>query len=269
VADYRAVRAELAAFSPRLAALPTVVAYNKVDLPDSADYTADVAAELTNEMVTAGGEAGEEEADGVPPPAPILPENILPVSGATGAGVVNLARRVRAVLDALPPVDRVALQTDAINATAPTRAPAAVTSFDLAFDGTTRVWTVSGAGVDRFVAQTDWNYYESALRFQRMLEASGKEEGREGGGGGWKGGGEGQPRHTPSTHAFFPLSPSGISNALRHQGVREGDTVRVGGGEFAWSDDRSDGALYDAWMAGRKEEGRVMQGSARWPHAGG
>jgi hypothetical protein len=56
---------------------------------------------------------------------------------------------------------------------------------------------------------------------------------------------------------------------LRQKGVKEGDAVRVGGAEFAWSDDRSDGALYDAWMAARKASGRVLQGGSRWPHGGG
>lgn len=78
------------------------------------------------------------------------------------------------------------------------------------------------------------------------------------------------PKHT-HIHPSVSLPPTstGIASALRTRGVREGDTVRVGGAEFAWSDDRSDGALYDAWMAARKEAGRVMQGGARWPHAGG
>jgi Domain of unknown function (DUF1967) len=84
------------------------------------------------------------------------------------------------------------------------------------------------------------------------------------------GGGRRVERATIDTnHQPFSLSFSGIASALRTRGVREGDTVRVGGAEFAWSDDRSDGALYDAWLAARKDAGRVMQGGARWPHAGG
>lgn len=173
VADYKMVRAELASFSPRLAALPCVVAYNKVDLPDSADYVSDVAAELVAH-VESGGEVDDADDDSTTTTPPRLTtDNVIPVSGATGAGVVDLVRRVRAVLDALPPVDGVALQTDALNLQAPVRAPAVVREFELDVDAAARVWTVSGPGIDRFVAQTDWNYYESALRFQRVLEASG------------------------------------------------------------------------------------------------
>ena len=99
--------------------------------------------------------------------------------------------------------------------------------------GGSPVFTVAGQGIDRFVAMTNWNYYESALRFQKVLEAS------------------------------------GIVAELKAQGVSPGDTVSVGGSEFLWSDDRSDGKLYEAWMTDRRASGRVLQGSHAWPHAGG
>lgn len=52
-----------------------VVAYNKIDVPDSGDF-ADIMRE-------------ELEAEGV------LPEDILTISAATGEGVLPLVRRVR------------------------------------------------------------------------------------------------------------------------------------------------------------------------------
>ena len=270
VADYRTVRAELAAFSPRLAALPCVVAYNKVDLPDSADYVSDVAAELVTlanaaEEKAAADAAVDDDGEASPLPHHLTAANVIPISGATGSGVVDLVRRVRVILDALPPVDGVALQTDALNMTAPVRAPAVVRDFEVDMEGSTRVWTVSGPGIDRFVSQTDWNYYESALRFQRVLEVSGRRRERER---------LVEGRSVEVWTGLTPLfqnqtPPPGIASTLRNRGVREGDTVRVGGAEFAWSDDRSDGALYDVWMTARKDAGRVLQGGARWPHAGG
>lgn len=63
-----------------------VVAYNKIDLPDSGDYIDEVREFLLGE--------------GVPP------EDIFAVSAATGKGVRDLVRRARIVLDALPVVVR-------------------------------------------------------------------------------------------------------------------------------------------------------------------
>ena len=344
VGDYAAVRAELELFSPELAALPQVVAYNKVDLPDSADYLEDVRAHLA-------------EAHGV------HPDDVVAVSAATGTGVPELVRRVRALLDELaeeawaeweqeersrrkreraealgagtagsnpgvnggfrlgdksafdddddsggggggddsmgagassstsssstfdpllaaPPPGRDDFfpgqsasgfgssssssssslarngrapgslpprrATNALNLQEPVRAKNPLSSaaarggkigdYSVAAGrdgGGSRLFRVSGAGIDRFVAMTNWNYYESALRFQKVLEAS------------------------------------GIVDELKAQGVEPGDTVSVGGNEFLWSDDRSDGALYEAWMTDRRASGRVMQGSHAWPHAGG
>ena len=59
-----------------------MVAYNKVDLPDSGDYTDEVAEQLAAEGVAAG--------------------DIFAVSAATGRGVLPLVRAVRALLDAMP-----------------------------------------------------------------------------------------------------------------------------------------------------------------------
>jgi len=153
VGDYAALRNELALFSPDLEALPQVVAYNKCDVPESADYFADVLAHLVGTGVA--------------------PENVVAVSAATGDGVTALVRRVRAVLDALPVLDGIPRATDAVNLTAPIRVPAGVRDYEIEFDGGVRAWTVTGPSLDRFVSQTDWNYYESALRFQKVLEASG------------------------------------------------------------------------------------------------
>jgi GTPase len=213
VGDYAAIRGELALFSPALAAMPQVVAYNKVDLPDSADYFADVAAHLTG--------------DGLDP------ADIIAVSAATGTGAVDLVRRVRAKLAALPVTPGPVRATDAVNAVAPPKKVAGLGEWTIDWAGATRTWTVSGPGLDRFVAQTNWDYYEAALRFQRVLEAA------------------------------------GIAGSLRARGVREGDTVIVGGAELVWSDDRSEAALFEGWLADRKATGRVAQGSHAWPHAGG
>jgi GTP-binding protein len=214
VGDFAAIRAELGLFSPALAAMPQVVAYNKVDLPDSADYYADVAAHLT-------------AVEGV------HPNDIIAVSAATGLGATDLVRRVRVRLAELRTPDGPVRATDAVNATTPPRKAVGLGAWDIEFEGPTRTWSVTGAGLERFVAQTNWDYYEAALRFQRVLEAA------------------------------------GIANSLRARGVKEGDTVIVGGAELVWSDDRSEAALFEGWLSERKAAGRVTQGSHAWPHAGG
>ena len=154
-----------------------MVAYNKVDVPDSSDYWEDIGGELLRE--------------GVPP------EDILAISAATGRGVTELVRRVRVVLDALPAEEEEG-EVDSVEAAARRGAQAAAAAVKLAGRRDTdarigefaidcdlagpRVWFVEGAAIQRFAQMTDWSYYEAALRFQRVLEV-----GPVGGGGGLRG----------------------------------------------------------------------------------
>ena len=71
-----------------------VVAYNKVDVPDSGDYIDFVREELMADGIPAG--------------------NIFAVSAATGQGVLDLVRRVRQVVDDLGPLEQV-YETNAVN----------------------------------------------------------------------------------------------------------------------------------------------------------
>ena len=80
---------------------------------------------------------------------------------------------------------------------------------------------------------TNWDYFEATLRFQRVLQAC------------------------------------GVSASLRAQGVEEGDSVVIGGVEFAWSNDQTDGALYESWINDLNSRGKVGKGSQRWPHVSG
>ena len=65
-----------------LSAFVQVVAYNKIDLPDSADYADDV-----REFLEQEGVAGQ---------------NIVAISAATGQGVLDVVRRTRVLLDEMP-----------------------------------------------------------------------------------------------------------------------------------------------------------------------
>lgn len=60
------------------------------------------------------------------------------------------------------------------------------------------VWFVEGVAIERAAQMTNWDYYEAVMRFQRVLDAM------------------------------------GISEELRHQGVKDGDAVRIGDIELVW-----------------------------------
>jgi GTPase len=73
VYDYRAIRVELELFGMGLSEKPELIAYNKVDVPDSGDYIDEVK-ELLQEVCH------------------VPPESIVPISAVTGEGVVELVR---------------------------------------------------------------------------------------------------------------------------------------------------------------------------------
>ncbi|GIL45963.1 hypothetical protein Vafri_3071, partial [Volvox africanus] len=214
VGDFNAINLELELFNPGLRDKPQLVAYNKVDLPDSGDFW-----ELVREELT--GECG------------VAPDKLFPVSAATGQGVTALVRAVRAVLDELGPAPE-SYETNALNQLAPARRDVQIDDFQVSMEevsaapgagggGVLRVYYVEGEGIERFAQMTNWDYYEAAKRFQRVLEVS------------------------------------GINGALRAKGVKQGDSVVIGDTEFTWSDDQSDGAVYDSWMRDMKDRGVKRQ----------
>jgi len=64
---------------------------------------------------------------------------------------------------------------------------------------------VTGVGIERFTAMTNFDLWEAAERFQRVLEGS------------------------------------GISAELKRQGIQQGDTVTIGSHEMDWGDQAEDG----------------------------
>ncbi len=64
-------------------------------------------------------------------------------------------------------------------------------------------WRVRGRRIERIVAMTKWEYYDAVMRFQRILQAL------------------------------------GITEALRSEGVREGEVVRIGSKELEWSEENA------------------------------
>ena len=138
--DYEKINAELAKFSPQLAAIPQLVAANKTDLPDSAENLLRFRA--------------------AHPDVPVFP-----VSAATVQGFDALLDRVVQVLDTLPPVLT-------YGETELTVAPEYAPGFTVKNEGG-GVYAVTGGDVDRLLDTTDPDDEESMRRFQQLLIKSG------------------------------------------------------------------------------------------------
>jgi GTP-binding protein len=72
--------------------------------------------------------------------------------------------------------DETELSTDALNLTEPPRDldRKRIDEFSITVDlADGRVFVVDGGAVQRFAQMTNWDYYESLLRFQKVLELSG------------------------------------------------------------------------------------------------
>jgi len=177
IGDFAAINAELELFNPLLADKPQIVALNKIDLPEVAEQWPRIKEEL--------------KARGVLEP--------LAVSALTGEGVQTLLRRAVTMLDELPEPATLADEPVIY------RPEIDEDYFEIEREGTERTpglarWRVSGVRIERAAAMTDWDYYESGLRFQRILDVM------------------------------------GISKALEKAGVEDGDTVAIGNTELVWGD---------------------------------
>ncbi|KAG1668961.1 hypothetical protein FOA52_001005 [Chlamydomonas sp. UWO 241] len=156
--DWRAVRLELELFNPALKDKRQVVAYNKIDVPDSGDFSDIMREEL--------------EAEGV------APGDIFPISAVTGAGVIPLLRRVRQVLHELGPAELI-YETEALNMRSmPAYEERRLDDFSIEIEPLTgpgghKAFYVDGDGLQRFAQMTNWDYYEAVKRFQKVLTASG------------------------------------------------------------------------------------------------
>ena len=170
--DYEVINQELELFNPALAAKPQIVVMNKLDLTEALERWPDVAAGLRKRGVA----------------EPIA------ISAVSGEGVQALLRRAADTLAELPPPPRL---EDVQPLLPPTREEDMSFSVEREPDGGYRV---RGRRIERIVKMTRWEYYDSVMRFQRILKAL------------------------------------GITEALVARGVEAGDTVRIGDKELEWSD---------------------------------
>jgi GTP-binding protein len=174
--DFEAINQEIVLFNPGMADHPQLVVFNKMDLPHAQELWPTVEAAM--------------EARGLP---------VLAISAATGDNVQTMLYQVQSMLDALPAPeapDDVALTQVAADAPQDERAFQILQLDD-------DLWQVHGVTIERAAQMTNWDYYEAAMRFQRILRAL------------------------------------GISDALREAGVEDGHTVRIGTVELVWGYDNA------------------------------
>jgi len=166
--DFEAINQELELFNPELANKPQVVGFNKIDIPEVRERWP----EIRDQLAERGIEA-------------------IPISAATGENVDILLRKAVAILKKMPPPER--------KHALPIIRPEDEDAFTI--EKTPEGWVVRGKRIERAAAMTNWDYYEAALRFHRIMEAM------------------------------------GIAQALEEAGVEDGDTVIIGNTELEWHDD--------------------------------
>ena len=144
IADLRVINAELAAFSPRLAARPQLVVVNKIDLPGVRERWPDLRSQLAEDHPDA-----------------------MAISGATGEGVRDLLWAIAAQVRALPapeptPISLPVLRPEAVDAE--------TVKVELLGEGHYRL---TGERVEVAAEVTDWDNEQSIARFQRLLDTMG------------------------------------------------------------------------------------------------
>ncbi|MGB4232413.1 MAG: GTPase ObgE [bacterium] len=141
VEDFSIINRELAHYSKDLAALPQLVAANKMDLPQ---------AQASLPLLRAKLEPDYE---------------IFPISAVTGEGIDGLLFRVSQLLAELPEKEeKLAEPPEQIF-----REPAA--EFDIICSG--NIYIIKGKEVERAAAMTNFDQEEGVKRFQRFLERRG------------------------------------------------------------------------------------------------
>ena len=164
--DWQAINQELTLFNPMLAERPQIVVLNKMDLPDTRAWWPEIQQTMEEKGNTA-----------------------FAISAVTGEGVTELLREVAKQVEAIPEPE-----PEDVMAVFRPEADEVAFTIEQEDDG----WRVRGKRIERAAAMTDWDYYEAAMRFQRILEAL------------------------------------GITKAMADAGVQDGDTVHIGEMELVW-----------------------------------
>lgn len=178
VGDFLAINQELELFNPRLANKTQVVVINKIDIPEVRDQVK----ELTKALRKAAGHT-----------------RVVALSAATSENVKETMMRVHKLVKSLPTQTEFELFTDEEERV----------NFEDEDDGSFEImsdprypgqYRVVGEKIETIVKMTNWDYYESLQRFQRILEAQ------------------------------------GINTALEEAGAEQGDLVMIGEWDFNYWD---------------------------------
>nr|CAD1833362.1 unnamed protein product [Ananas comosus var. bracteatus] len=173
--EFDAVRLELELFSPSLAEKPYIIVYNKMDLPEAYDRW-----DLFKEHLQSRG---------------IQSYCISAMNRQGTHDVVCAAYEIlRKEREEKKEVEewRSPVNLNHVADTIQRQRSTSMNEFEIFHDSSTNTWHVFGAGIQRFVQMTNWQYTESLRRFQHALDAC------------------------------------GVNKSLIKRGVKEGDTVIVG-----------------------------------------
>lgn len=193
--DFRTINSELFEFDPNMRNKPMLVTLNKVDLQEARDN-------LPRLKEVLGGEGFE----------------IHEISAATGEGVQALHNRIAEIMREIRQQEA---EEKRLAEERPTRRVYTIGDVD------ERAWeidqvepdryVVSGVGIERFAKMTNFSQWESAERFQRVLDRA------------------------------------GIMSELRKRGVVDGDTIQIGDFEMTWGDEEEENPHFVARDERREE----------------
>ncbi|MHB9144107.1 MAG: GTPase ObgE [Symbiobacteriia bacterium] len=159
--DFETINRELILHDATLASRPQLVICNKLDLPEARERFGDLAAELEKRGYEVFG-----------------------ISGVTGEGIDRVIYRTAALLDEMGPAPRVSEMP-----VGPVYRPD--DDNEVHIDVENGVFVVSGKGIERLAAMTEWRNEEAVRRFNRIF------------------------------------AHRGIEDQLRARGAKDGDTVRI------------------------------------------
>ncbi len=142
LADFEAINAELASFSPELAEKPQVVALNKMDLPQAREWWPTVEVDMGQRGLAA-----------------------FAISAVTGQGTQELLYAVLDLLESLPEEEAAAPEVKVF------RPAEDEDAFEVVREG--EHFRVRGRRVERVAVMTDWTNRDAVARFQRILKAMG------------------------------------------------------------------------------------------------
>lgn len=180
--DFRTINNELYSFDEAMREKPMIVALNKVDLFEARQNLP----RLKETLLAEGFRFFE-------------------ISAATGEGIPDILNTVAADLDEIHLLEEEA-RKKALER--PTRRVYTIGNInDRAWDidrSSPHHWVISGIGIERFAKMTNFDQWQSADRFQRVLDRA------------------------------------GILKELRRQGIQDEDTVHVADFEMVWGDQYAD-----------------------------